>query len=249
MSGHNKWSTIKHKKGAADAKRGKIFTKIIKEITTAARIGGGDPGGNPRLRKAIDDGKSANMPAENVDRAIKKGTGELDGVVYDEVTYEGYGPEGVAVLLEVMTDNKNRTVAEIRHAMNKHNGNLGENGCVAWNFEKKGVILIAASQVPEDDLLDAALEAGAEDVATEGDTYEVVTAPNDVTEVKETLEAGGISIQSAELTMLPKNTVAVDDKTAESALRLMDALEDLDDIQNVYANFDLSEEIMARMEV
>jgi YebC/PmpR family DNA-binding regulatory protein len=248
MSGHSKWSKIKHGKAKEDAKRGKIFSKLNREIMVCARDGGGDPAFNPRLRTIIATARTVNMPGDNIDRAIKKGTGELDGVAFEETTYEGYGPGGVAIMMDVLTDNKNRTVAEIRHTMNKYHGNLGENGCVAWNFEKKGVILIAASQVSEDELLDAALEAGAEDVATEGDTYEVVTAPNDVTEVKEALEAGGISIQSAELAKLPKNTVDVDVKTAESALRLMDALEDLDDIQNVYANFDLSEEIMARME-
>ena len=248
MSGHSKWSKIKHGKAREDAKRGKIFSKLIREIMVCARDGGGDPAFNPRLRTIIATAKTVNMPSDNIDRAIKKGTGELGGVSFEETTYEGYGPGGVAIMMDVLTDNKNRTVAEIRHIMGRYNGNLGENGCVAWNFEKKGIILVDASKVSEDDLLEAALEAGAEDITTEGDTYEVVTAPNDVMDVKEALEVGGMAIQSAELTMLPKNTVDVGDKTAESALKLMDALEDQDDVQNVYSNFDISEEVMARME-
>jgi len=212
-----------------------------------ARDGGGDPSFNPRLRTLIATAKAANMPNDNIDRAIKKGTGELGGVSFDEVTYEGYGPGGVAIMVDVLTDNKNRTVADIRHIMGRYNGSLGESGCVAWNFDKKGMIMVDAAEASEDALLDAALEAGAEDIAREGDTFEVVTAPNDVTDVKEALEAQGIAVATAEITMLPKNTVSVDDKTAESLLKLMDALEDQDDVQHVYSNFDISEEAMARI--
>jgi YebC/PmpR family DNA-binding regulatory protein len=244
MSGHNKWSTIKHKKGAADAKRGKIFTKIIKEITTAARIGGGDPGGNPRLRKAIDDGKAANMPAENVDRAIKKGTGELDGVIYDEVTYEGYGPEGVAVLLEVMTDNKNRTVAELRHAFTKYNGNLGENGCVAWMFDSVGLIVIDKTETTEDQLMEVALEAGADDIKEEGDQYEVHTSVDDFDTVHKAIKDADIAIVNAELTRLPQTTVKLEEKHAITMLRLYGVLDDHEDVQNVYANFDIDDKIL-----
>jgi len=248
MSGHSKWSKIKHGKAKEDAKRGKIFSKLNREIMICARNGGGDPAFNPRLRTIIATAKSVNMPGDNIERAIKKGTGELDGVSFEEATYEGYGPGGVAIMVDVLTDNKNRTVAAIRHTMNKYNGNLGENGCVAWNFDTKGVILVPSSQVSEEALLDAALEAGAEDISDEGDTLEVVTAPNDVMDVKEALEASGIAVESAEITRLPKNPINVDDKTAESALKLMEALEDDDDVQHVYSNFDISEEVMARME-
>jgi len=247
MSGHSKWSKIKHGKAREDVKRGKIFSKLIREIMVCARDGGGDPSFNPRLRTLIATAKAANMPNDNIDRAIKKGTGELGGVSFDEVTYEGYGPGGVAIMVDVLTDNKNRTVAEIRHIMGRYNGSLGESGCVAWNFDKKGMIMVDAAEASEDALLDAALEAGAEDIAREGDTFEVVTAPNDVTDVKEALEAQGIAVATAEITMLPKNTVSVDDKTAESLLKLMDALEDQDDVQHVYSNFDISEEAMARI--
>ena len=247
MSGHSKWSKIKHTKGPLDVKRGKIFSKLIREIMVAARDSGGDPNFNPRLRTIIGTAKAANMPNDNIDRAIKKGTGELEGATFEETTYEGYGPGGVAIMINVLTDNKNRTVAEIRHILARHNGNLGEGGCVAWNFEKKGVILIDASQGSEEALLDAALEAGAEDIETEGDTYEVTTAPNDVMDVKDALEAGGITVASAEITMLPKTTLQVDTRTAEAILRLMDALEDQDDVQHVYSNFDIPDEVMAKM--
>lgn len=247
MSGHSKWSKIKHGKARLDVKRGKIFSKLIREIMVCARDGGGDTAFNPRLRTLIATAKTANMPADNIDRAIKKGTGELGGVSFEETTYEGYGPGGIAILMDVLTDNKNRTVAEIRHIMGKHNGSLGENGCVAWNFEKRGVIMVDAAGVSEEALLDAALEAGAEDIAEEGDTFEVVTAPNDVMDVKEALEAGGMAVTSAEVTMLPKTTIKVDDKTAVSVLRMVDALEDQDDVQHVYSNFDVSDEVMARI--
>lgn len=247
MSGHSKWSKIKHTKGPLDAKRGKIFSKLIREIMVCARDGGGDPSFNPRLRTIIGTAKAANMPNDNIDRAIKKGTGELEGTSFEETTYEGYGPGGVALMINVLTDNKNRTVAEIRHILGRHNSSLGEGGCVAWNFEKKGIILIDASQGSDEEVLDAALEAGAEDIETEGDTYEVTTAPNDVMDVKDALEAGGITVASAEISMLPKSTVQVDTKTAEAILRLMDALEDQDDVQHVYSNFDIPDEVMAKM--
>jgi len=244
MSGHSKWSKVKHVKGKEDAKRGKLFSKLIRELSVAARDGGGDPSFNPRLRTIIATCKAANMPNDNIERAIKKGSGELGGTMFEDITYEGYGPGGIAILVEVLTDNKNRTVSEIRHIMSRNNGNLGETGCVAWNFEKKGLIMVDASKIAEDKLFDAALEAGAEDIQTEGDTYEIVTAPNDVMDVKETLEAQKIPIASAEQTMLPKNTIRIEGKTAELALRLMDALEDHDDVQHVYSNFDIPDEIM-----
>ena len=247
MSGHSKWSTIKHKKGAADAKRGKVFTKIIREITTAARIGGGDPSGNPRLRKAMDLAKASNMPADNVDRAVKKGTGELEGVVYEEVTYEGYGPEGVAVLVETMTDNRNRTVAEIRHLFSKFNGNLGANGCVAWMFDSRGVIYVPREAVEEERLMEVALEAGAEDIHEEGDLWTVTTAPDEVDAVRAAVEAAGIEVESSEATKVPQTTKALEGKSAETMLKLMSNLEDQEDVQNVYANFDIAEEIIERM--
>jgi YebC/PmpR family DNA-binding regulatory protein len=244
MSGHSKWSTIKHKKGAADAKRGKIFTKLIKEITTAARIGGGDPDGNPRLRKAIDDAKAQNMPGDNIDRAIKKGTGELDGVVYEEVSYEGYGPEGVAVLVECMTDNKNRTVADIRHIFSKYNGNLGENGCVAWMFDKIGLVVLEKGAVDEDQLMEIALEAGAEDIKDEGETWEVHTAIEALDAVVEAIKDAGLIPISAELTRLPQTTIRVEGKPAQTNLKLFTMLDDHDDVQHVYANFDIPDDEM-----
>jgi YebC/PmpR family DNA-binding regulatory protein len=244
MSGHSKWSTIKHKKGAADAKRGKIFTKLIREITTAARIGGGDPSGNPRLRKAIDEARTNNMPGDNIDRAVKKGTGELEGVVYEEVSYEGYGPEGVAVLVETMTDNKNRTVSEIRHLFSKFNGNLGANGCVAWMFDLKGRITIDKTAVGEDTLIEAVLEAGAEDYVDDGDAWSVRTDPDAIDTVKEALVGAGIEIAEAEVTRIPQTMKKLEGKPAETMLKLMNALEDHDDVQNVYANFDIDDSVL-----
>jgi len=246
MSGHNKWSTIKHKKGAADAKRGKIFTKLIKEITVAAKLGGGDADGNPRLRTAIDKAKNENMPKENIERAIKKGTGELEGVTYEEINYEGYGPGGVAVLVEVMTDNRNRSVSDVRSIFTKCNGNMGETGCVSWMFDKKG-LLIVSKQVDFDKLFEAALEAGAEDVSDQEEQYEVVTDPATFVEVRESLQRSGFTFESAEITMIPQTMIKLEGKQAESMLRLMERLEDNDDVQNVYANFDISEEEMERM--
>ncbi|MYA96599.1 MAG: YebC/PmpR family DNA-binding transcriptional regulator [Nitrospinae bacterium] len=245
MSGHSKWSTIKRKKGALDAKRGKIFTKLIKEITIAARLGGGDPDGNPRLRTAIQTAKGANMPQENITRAIAKGTGELEGVNYEECAYEGYGPNGVAILIAVLTDNRNRTGAEIRHILTKNNGTMAEPNAVAWNFEKKGLFLVLQESVDEETLMELALEAGAEDFESSDDFFEIHTAPDAFESVREALEQSGIPTESAELAMLPKSTVKLEGREAEQMLRLMEALEDNDDVQNVYANFDISAEQMA----
>lgn len=245
MSGHSKWSTIKRKKGALDAKRGKIFTKLIKEITIAARLGGGDPDGNPRLRTAIQTAKGANMPQDNITRAIAKGTGELEGVNYEECAYEGYGPNGVAILISVLTDNRNRTGAEIRHILTKNNGTMAEPNAVAWNFEKKGLFLVLQESVDEETLMELALEAGAEDFESTDDLFEIHTSPDAFETVREALEQSGIPTESAELAMLPKSTVKLEGKEAEQMLRLMEALEDNDDVQNVYANFDISEEQMA----
>ena len=245
MSGHSKWSTIKRKKGANDAKRGKIFTKLIKEITIAARMGGGDPDGNPRLRSAVIAAKSENMPKDNIDRAIKKGTGDLDGAVYEEILYEGYGPGGVAVLVETMTDNKNRTVADVRHFFAKSGGNLGESGCVGWMFDKKGSIIVDKEGVDEEELMEHAIEAGAEDVLEEETTFQILTEPDDFNEVVESLEKNGVQCLEAAISMIPKNTVEVDaEGTARSLLNLMENLEDNDDVQKVHANFDISDELM-----
>ena len=248
MSGHSKWSTIKHKKGAADAKRGKIFTKVIKEITVAARIGGGDVDGNPRLRLAVQKAKEVNMPQENVTRAIKKGTGELEGVQYEETSYEGYGPGGVAIFMEVMTDNKNRTVGELRATLGKNGGNMGENGCVAWIFEQKGLITVKISEKGEEELLELAIDAGADDMQTVDDYYEITTSVESFEPVRKAIEDGGIKTQSSELTRIPQNTINVEEKHCKSLLRLMDTLDDHDDIQKVYSNFEITDEIMATVE-
>jgi YebC/PmpR family DNA-binding regulatory protein len=244
MSGHSKWSSIKHKKGAADARRGKIFTKHIKEITVAARMGGGDPDGNPRLRAAIAAAKAENMPKENITRGIKKGTGELEGVSYEETDYEGYGPGGVAVLVDCLTDNKNRTVAEVKHLFERFGGNLGEPGCVAWIFEKKGLIVFEKDKVDEEELFNLALEAGAEDVNEEDTEFEVVTAPSSFEPVKTAIDGAGLSYTFAEVSMVPKNTVKVEGKKAQQLLNLMESLEDNDDVNHVYANFDISDDVM-----
>jgi YebC/PmpR family DNA-binding regulatory protein len=245
MSGHSKWSTIKRKKGAADAKRGKIFTKLIREISTAARIGGGDPDANPRLRLVVEKAKTANMPKDNITRAIQKGVGGGEGESYDEIVYEGYGPGGTAILIETLTDNKNRTVSDVRHALSKAGGNLGSSGCVAYLFEKKGLISFERSGVDEDALMEAALEAGADDVLESGDAIDVSTGVGDFESVKQGLEAAGFAVSAAEITMEPSTTVELSGNDAEQMLRLADALEDLDDIQNFYANFDISDEEMA----
>ncbi|MBN1382854.1 MAG: YebC/PmpR family DNA-binding transcriptional regulator [Deltaproteobacteria bacterium] len=248
MSGHSKWSTIKRKKGAIDAKRGKIFTKLIKEITLAARLGGGDAEANARLRQAIMAAKEENMPKDNIDRAIKKGIGSGEGGSnYEEVTYEGYGPGGVAVLVEVMTDNKNRTVAEIRHIFSKHGGNLGENGCVAWIFEKKGSIVFDKNVVDEDELMELALEAGAEDVREEGDEFQVITDPGSYEQVRKVIDDKGLVYLGATLGMMPQNSVKLETGKAEQMLKMMEKLEDNDDVQNVWANFDISDEILEKL--
>lgn len=245
MSGHSKWSTIRHKKGAADAKRGKIFTKIIKEIIVSARMGGGDPNGNPRLRAAVAAAKSENMPKDNIERAIKKGTGELEGVSYEEINYEGYGPGGVAVLVDVMTDNRNRAASDVRHIFSRHGGNMGEAGCVSWMFTKKGSIVFPKGKVSEEDLLEAALEAGAEDVKDQDDLFEVTTSLEDFAAVKTAFDNQGMVYELAEITMVPQSTVAIEDeKVALQVLKLMDALEDCDDVQHAYANFDIPDKIL-----
>lgn len=247
MSGHSKWHSIRHKKAKEDAKRGKVFTTVVKEITLAAREGGGNPDNNPRLRQALLNAKSVNMPSQNIDRAIKKGTGELPGVSYEEATYEGYGPGGVAVYLQVLTDNKNRTTGEIRHLFGKFNGSLGEPGCVNWLFIKKGVITVDKGAIAEEDLLDRALEAGAEDMNAEESSYEITTEVTSLYEVKSALEAKGVTVGDAEITMLPSNTVAIEGGDAKNMLRLMDELEDHDDVTKVYANFDISEAVMEEL--
>jgi len=243
MSGHSKWSSIKHKKARTDAVRGKIFTKLIREITVAAREGGGDVEANPRLRLAIQSAKDQNMPGDNIQRAIKKGTGELEGVRFEEFTYEGYGPAGVAMLIDVVTDNKNRTTAEVRHALTKHNGNLGESGCVAWNFETRGVIRVSKDQCDEETLLDAALEAGADDVKEEDGVFEVFCEPASLTVVSEALKGGNIPYDSAAIEKVPKTLVKVDVSDAKKVLKVLEILEDLDDVQRVSANFDIPDEM------
>jgi YebC/PmpR family DNA-binding regulatory protein len=241
MSGHSKWANIKHRKGAQDAKRGKIFTKLIKEITVAAKIGGGDIEGNSRLRAAVDKAKSENMPKDTIDRAIKKGTGDLGGMSYEEGTFEGYGPGGVAVIVEFMTDNRTRTVADVRHVFSRHNGSLGVSGSVSFLFDRKGLISFSADQ-DFDSIFEAALEAGAEDVKDEGDAYEVITDPGNFIEVRDAIAAVGLKWETAEITMIPQTMVKLEGKPAEQMLKLMDKLEDNDDVQNVYANFDISDE-------
>jgi YebC/PmpR family DNA-binding regulatory protein len=245
MAGHSKWKQIKRKKAVADAKRGASWTKVIREITVAAKAGGGDPGGNPRLRTAIDAAKAVNMPAENVERAIKKGTGELEGAVYEEVTYEGYGPGGAAIIIEATTDNSTRTVAEIRHAFSRHGGNLGASNSVAWMFERKGQIIIDATRHAEDPTLEAALEAGAEDFARDGDQYVVSTTVAGLHAVQDALRARKIEIEAAEIAMVPKTTVKVEGKQAEQMIRLLEALEELDDVSKVFSNFDIDSNQLA----
>jgi YebC/PmpR family DNA-binding regulatory protein len=249
VSGHSKWSQIKHKKGSTDAKRGRIFTKIVKEISIAARLGGGDPDGNPRLRTAIEKAKEVNMPHDNIKKAIMKGTGELPGVNYEEFVYEGYGPGGVALMIEVMTDNKNRTLPEIRNILGKSGGSLGETGCVSWMFDKKGYLLVSKSEATEDTVMSVALDAGAEDMKNDPaeENFEIITAPEDFSGVKDALEKANLPLASAEVSMLPKNYVVLDKKAAEQMIRLMDALEDHDDVQNVYANFDIPDEVAEKV--
>jgi len=246
MSGHSKWSSIKHKKAAKDAKRGKLFTKFIKEITVAARMGGGDINANPRLRTAVLTAKTSSMPAENIDRAIKKGTGELEGVSYEEIHYEGYGPGGAAIMVQVLTDNKNRTVQEIRRLFTNHGGNLGENGCVAWMFDKKGLITVDKSKIDEERLFSLALEAGAEDVREEDGLFEIITPPEDFHKIRHSLEQEKIPTETAQVTMIPKNTVTVGASHVEQILKLTEELEDHDDVQNVSANFNIPTEFLEK---
>ncbi|MFZ1083298.1 MAG: YebC/PmpR family DNA-binding transcriptional regulator [Candidatus Kryptoniota bacterium] len=247
MSGHNKWAKIKHKKAGTDAQRGKVFSRIIKEITIAARNGGGDINGNPRLRLAVQNAKDANMPADNIKRAIQRGTGELPGVVIEEITYEGYGPGGVALMIELVTDNKNRTVAELRHVLDRNNGKLAEAGSVAWMFQKKGSLEVPKAGVKEDDLLGIILEAGADDMRAEEDYYDITTSAESFDAVKKAIEDKGIKIANASLQMLPQNIVRVEGKEAEQVLKLMEALEEHEDVQNVYANFDIDDSVLAQL--
>ena len=245
MSGHSKWATIKHKKGATDAKRGKIFTRLIKEITIAAKSGGGDPDGNPRLRGAIVAAKAENMPADNIKRAIQRGTGELEGVSYEEITYEGYGPGGVALIIDVLTDNKNRAVSEVRHAFSKNGGNLGAEGAVAWMFSKKGVISIAKGEATEDKLMEIVLESGAEDLNDEGETWEILCDPKDFEAVVAALKAAKIPTETAEITKIASTYTKLEGAQAHAMIRLLETIEDLDDTQNVYSNFDFDEAQLA----
>jgi len=245
MSGHSKWHTIKHKKGAADAKRGKAFTRIIKELTVAARNGGGDPDSNPRLRTIIADAKANNMPRENIERAIRRGTGEEPGVSYEEITYEGYGPGGVALLIQSLTDNKNRTVGEIRHMLSKYNGNLAAENSVAWMFDKKGLVYLDASRYEEDAALEAALDAGADDVSRDGDQFVITTEPIALHQVQDALRARGLEPAEAEIALTPRSTVTVQGADAEKLLKLMEALEEHDDVSKVFSNFDIDAETMA----
>jgi YebC/PmpR family DNA-binding regulatory protein len=248
VSGHSKWATIKRKKAATDAKRGQVFTKLIREITVAAREGGGDPNFNPRLRLAVDTAKTSNMPSENIDRAIKKGTGELEGVNYEEVSYEGYGPGGVALFIETLTDNAKRTVADVRHILDRHAGNLGTSGSVAWQFDRKGQIIVDAARYHEDAVFEAAIEAGAEDVAGEGDEFIVTTDPSSFQEVQDGMKAAGVESSQTELTFIAKNEVSVTGKDAEKLLKILDALEENDDVQKVHSNADIDEAVLAQAE-
>lgn len=244
MSGHSKWSQIKHRKAAVDAKRGKLFSKLIKEITVAARIGGADIETNPRLRSAMLTAKSKNVPNDTIEKAMLRGTGELEGVNYEEVLYEGYGPGGVAIMIEVLTDNKNRAIADVRHILSKNDGSIGARGCVAWLFDKHGLIAVEKGSIDEDELFMIALESGAEDLTALPDRIEVVTSPENFDPVREAIEGFGATIPDAEVTMIPQNTVKLEGKEAERMLRLMEALEDHDDVQKVYANFDIPDEIL-----
>ena len=247
MAGHSKWANIKHRKGAQDAVRGKIFTKLNREIMVAAKIGGGDPEANPRLRQAIAKGRSANMPMQNIERAIKKGTGDLEGVSYEEITYEGYGPAGVAVLVETLTDNRNRTVSDVRSAFTKNNGNLGEAGCVSWIFHMNSYFVFLKEGIDGDHLVEVALEAGAEDINEEGYDYEVTGPPENFEDLKTAFEEAGLAFQVGEVTMLPQNVIKLDDKQAVQTLKLVEALEDSDDVQKVFANFDIPDDVMENL--
>lgn len=247
MSGHSKWATIKHKKEKTDAQRGKLFTKLIKELTVAARHGGGDPEANPRLRTAVAAARAANMPTENIKRAIQRGTGELPGVSYEEITYEGYGPGGVALLVEVVTDNKNRAVSDIRHLFTRNHGNMSEAGSVAWMFERRGLIQVDSQKIGEDDLLAVALDAGAQDMSREGEFYEIISPVQQFETVRAALEKSRIPIAQAEITLVPQTTVRLEGAQAEQMLKLIEALEDHEDVQKVFANFDIAEEVMEKL--
>jgi YebC/PmpR family DNA-binding regulatory protein len=244
MSGHSKWATTKRRKSAVDAKRGKIFTKVTKEITVAARIGGGDPDANPRLRNAIAEARANNMPLENVERAIKRGTGELEGVQYEELSLEGYGPGGVALMMEILTDNRNRTLADVRHILSRSGGNLGERGCVSWMFEKKGLIVVDKDSVDEDEILMIALESGADDLKTEDDRFDIYTEPEAFEDVRNAIEKASIEITLAEISMIPQTTVQVEGQNAQQILQLLEALDEHDDIQHIYSNFDIPDEML-----
>ena len=245
MAGHSKWAQIKRKKATVDSRRGRLWTKLLKEITVSARIGGGDPDGNPRLRSAVQEARDANVPNDNIDRAVKRGTGELEGATYDELTYEGYGPGGVALFIEAMTDNRNRTVGELRHLLSRHGGNLGENGCVAWMFEKKGLFVVPRDAVSEDRLVELALEAGAEDVRSEDDGYEVTTPADGYAQMSQALQRAGIPVETRALAMIPSSTVEVASEDAGQVYRLLEAIEDHDDVQNVWTNADIPAEALA----
>ncbi|MEO0190889.1 MAG: YebC/PmpR family DNA-binding transcriptional regulator [candidate division WOR-3 bacterium] len=248
MSGHSKWAKIKRKKAGADAARGRLFTKLIREITIAARHGGGDPNANPRLRTAIDEARAANMPNENIERAIKRGTGQLnDGQALEEVVYEGYGPNGVALLIEAVTDNRNRTTSEIKHILSRHNGSLGTQGSVAWQFQTRGIITVDAKKYDEDTVLSLALDGGALDVKNEDDNYQIITTPETFHKIKEIFKNNNIEILSSEITKIPQNTIPLNEKDAEKVLKLFEALDELDDVQHVYSNFDISDEIMEKI--
>jgi len=246
MSGHSRWSTIKHKKGAADARRGKVFTKVIKELTVAARMGGADPDSNARLRRALDSARANNLPSDTVNRAIKRGTGELEGVNYEEVNYEGYGPGGVAILVETLTDSRNRTVSEVRHAFTRFAGNLGENGCVGWMFNERGVIYVPKAAADEDKLMEVGLDAGLEEIVDQGEVWEVQTASDKLDAVKKAFVAAGIEVGEAKFEKIPTTTIKLEGKQAETMLKLYETLEDLDDVQNVWANFDIPDELLER---
>ena len=248
MSGHSKWATIKRSKGKADAARGKLFNRLIREITIAARMGGGDIEANPRLRAAVSSARAANMPNKNVESAILKGTGQLEGVNYEEVTFEGYGPGGIAVIIECMTDNRNRTVAEVRHVLSKHGGNIGQTNSVAWMFKSKGIIRVPKGSMDEDTLMEIVLEAGADDMVLDGGEFEITTSPETFEDVRAALEKAAVSTVSAELSKIPENSVTVDADNAPKVLKLMDALDDLDDTQHVYSNFDISDEAMEKFQ-
>ncbi len=245
MAGHSKWAQIKRKKAVTDARRGQLWSKLLKEVSVAARMGGDDPSGNSRLRTAIQDAKAANVPNDNIDRAVKRGSGQLDGVVYDEVTYEGYGAGGVAVLIETLTDNRNRTVSDVRHLFSKHGGNLGENGCVNWIFDKRGYFAIGRSAMAEEAFMELALEIGAEDISIEDELFEIYSKPEDYAATREALDEHGVALEASQLAMLPQSTVQLDRDDVGKVLRLIEALEDHDDIQHVWSNFDVAEEVLA----